>query len=278
MPFKDILVAYDGSEASDAALDYALALAGAAKSEVTGIVTHGLSSVAAQLGPWVTDQVLEVVRKQDEERQGEIRSKFDAKVAAAGTGASFIDISGQPDESLARVARCYDVTVMGHLLKGSKAKGSLPPNHFTSHPDILVERSGRPLLYVPEGWSGAAVPKTAVIAWDGKKAAARAMAEALPFLTGVEKVTVLQVGDTRRDGSPGPDQAVRHLKCHGISAEAKEVAAEKGGIAPTILGACAGADLLIMGAYEHAKIAEDLFGGVTNNILQDANLPVLMAH
>ena len=33
-----------------------------------------------------------------------------------------------------------------------------------------------------------------------------------------------------------------------------------------------------MGAYEHSKFSEDLLGGVTRDILENATLPVLMSH
>jgi nucleotide-binding universal stress UspA family protein len=54
----------------------------------------------------------------------------------------------------------------------------------------------------------------------------------------------------------------------------------RGGVAATILDACAevGAGLLVMGAYEHSKFAQDLLGGVTRDILAQAPLPVLMSH
>jgi nucleotide-binding universal stress UspA family protein len=33
-----------------------------------------------------------------------------------------------------------------------------------------------------------------------------------------------------------------------------------------------------MGAYEHSKFSEDLLGGVTQDILERARLPILMSH
>jgi len=37
-------------------------------------------------------------------------------------------------------------------------------------------------------------------------------------------------------------------------------------------------DVLVMGAYGHARLREDLFGGVTRHILKNMTVPVLMAH
>ena len=38
------------------------------------------------------------------------------------------------------------------------------------------------------------------------------------------------------------------------------------------------ADLLVMGAYSHSRLRELILGGVTRHVLQNADLPVLMAH
>jgi nucleotide-binding universal stress UspA family protein len=38
------------------------------------------------------------------------------------------------------------------------------------------------------------------------------------------------------------------------------------------------ADLLVMGAYGHSRLHEMILGGVTRDILRNANVPVLMAH
>ena len=45
-----------------------------------------------------------------------------------------------------------------------------------------------------------------------------------------------------------------------------------------INGMCLGAGILVMGAYEHSKFSEDLLGGVTRDILENADLPLLMSH
>ena len=38
------------------------------------------------------------------------------------------------------------------------------------------------------------------------------------------------------------------------------------------------ADLMVMGAYGHSRFREAIFGGATRSMLEDARLPVLMAH
>ena len=38
------------------------------------------------------------------------------------------------------------------------------------------------------------------------------------------------------------------------------------------------ADLLVMGGYSHSRLRELVFGGVTEHVLRQAKLPVLMVH
>ena len=40
----------------------------------------------------------------------------------------------------------------------------------------------------------------------------------------------------------------------------------------------ANADLLVVGGFGHRPVREYVFGGVTRDMLEDARLPVLLAH
>ncbi len=39
-----------------------------------------------------------------------------------------------------------------------------------------------------------------------------------------------------------------------------------------------GADMVVMGAYGHSRFREAILGGATRNMLEQAELPVFMAH
>jgi nucleotide-binding universal stress UspA family protein len=38
------------------------------------------------------------------------------------------------------------------------------------------------------------------------------------------------------------------------------------------------ADLLVIGAYSHSRMRQVVFGGVTEHVLDHAELPILMTH
>ena len=70
------------------------------------------------------------------------------------------------------------------------------------------------------------------------------------------------------------------LERHGVHAVSLHVPRDRRGVARIIDEAAqqVGAELLVMGAFEHSKFSQDLFGGVTHEILKSARIPVLMSH
>ena len=70
------------------------------------------------------------------------------------------------------------------------------------------------------------------------------------------------------------------LERHGVPVQPERVDRTEGRSAGEILLAQAtahGADLLVMGAYGHARVRELVFGGVTRHVLRAASLPVLFS-
>ncbi|MEM0923193.1 MAG: universal stress protein [Pseudomonadota bacterium] len=272
MPIKDILVACNGGDAADRALAHAIALTRGGEAHLTGAVVHGVSALIAQLGPWITESIEQVIRGQDDARRTEIRAGFEAATGGLSDRIHFIDLAGRPEAVLGETARFYDLLVVG---RGGTAPG---PSHFSVNMHELAAHCGGPLMVVPakapvtEGG-----PKRIVLAWDGKPAAAHALSAALPLMASAEAVSIVTVGSVDEAHA---DRVARHLLRHGIEAEAVALASQFGGIGKTLLDACkeSGADLLVMGAYEHAKLAEDVFGGVTDTVLREAHLPVMMVH
>ena len=133
---------------------------------------------------------------------------------------------------------------------------------------------------MPPDYRTARLGDHAAVAWDGKRSAARALADAMLILENKARVTVVTVG--ARPPAPAPEgrDLMAHLARHGTPAEALHVAPEGRTVGRALLDACAGigAGLLVMGAYEHSKFGEDLIGGVTNEVMRRAPIPVLMAH
>jgi nucleotide-binding universal stress UspA family protein len=132
----------------------------------------------------------------------------------------------------------------------------------------------RPVLVVPPGGSEPFGSNVA-IAWHDDSRAAKTVLPALRFLSGASQVHVLQ---GVRDGAarlPVP----RVLQDRGIVASV-HVLPIKPPFGQMLLEKVHSlkADLLVMGAYSRSRWREIVFGGVTQFMLEHADLPVLMRH
>ncbi len=275
MTIKALLAAYSGDAKGSGGLKYAIALANRFDAFLTGVVWHGPSRFEQRYQPYLTDQILEMLAARDAEVVAEIRADFENRIAAEGMQArsAFLDLQGVGDFRLSDCARGYDLTVIG-----SQA-AEVGREHFSARPDVVALRSGRPVMLVPTDHEPArALPgKRILVAWDGQRAVTRALADALPLLDSDAEITVLTVGE-REQWSPG-DDVMGFLGRHGLKAE-RLIRARAESISKTIMAVSRdiGAELIVMGAYEHSKFREDLFGGVTQEVVELARVPVLMAH
>ena len=73
---------------------------------------------------------------------------------------------------------------------------------------------------------------------------------------------------------------IAHLKRHGVMAEAMRVKIGEGDIGRSLLATAKelGADLMVMGAFHHSRWREFILGGVTLTVLEEATIPLFMAH
>lgn len=276
MALKSILAAFSGDPASCSALKLALDLQRRHGAHLTGVVWHGPEPVAQRHRRYLTKGVSAMLSTREQAQADAVRSDFEARVAQAGNPAlsAFIDLHAVEDFSLPERARAYDLVVM------SRHAAEINRAHAQARPDLVTLRSGRPVIVVPDEHSADIATRPMVVAWDGKRAAARALADALHLLAPDGPIGVLTIGSKPTPRPEAGDDVVGLLARHGLEAERILRPADQGGIARTILAACAerGAGLLVMGAYEHSRFTEDLLGGVTREILAGADLPVLMSH
>jgi nucleotide-binding universal stress UspA family protein len=166
------------------------------------------------------------------------------------------------------------------LFVGTRPYGD-PEGRYRIEEEVLFG-GGRSCLFLPPGGTPHRQFSNIVIAWDGSRESARAVAEAMPFLVRAARVQLLHVASPVDDVKGAEKELARitlHLRHHGVEPEVAVVPfVNSTGEAMEAFAHQQNADLLVMGAYGHARLIEFVFGGATRYVLRHATLPVLMAH
>lgn len=144
----------------------------------------------------------------------------------------------------------------------------------------LVMSAGAPVLLLPPGRSLGTVTH-GVLACQSSPEVMRALHDLLSIVEPGAKVDVLTIGvppDTLSDRRRMSEEVVRHLRRHGLAAEA--LWRNDGESVADQLQTYAlenGADLLVIGAYAHSRVREIVLGGVTQALVDNPRLPVLLS-
>jgi nucleotide-binding universal stress UspA family protein len=277
MTYQDILVHIDDSESMPGRLSVAVELAERFGAHLTGVYVDPGLALPTLVDVPISPSLVDALEDEQQERRKRAEKQFKDSVAQSTLSTEWRLAQGELASTLSRHARYTDLVVLGQEGSGDQkvVLGGLP--------DTVVLTCGRPALVVP--YIGASTPpgKHVIVAWNGSREAARAVSDALPLLTAAEKVDVMCVNPGRDEedeaGLPGADVCL-HLARHGVKAEAQELVASDLEVGDLLLSRAAdhGADLIVMGAYGHARWREVVLGGVTRQLLNQMTVPVFMSH
>ncbi len=174
-------------------------------------------------------------------------------------------------EAATRQARYHDLTMFGWSRDNEAVRGTI---------EAVIFGSGRPVLLLPEHHDLPAY-EIVVVAWDGSRVAARAVADAEHFLTKATRVVVATVTDEKEIEDPRTAQhLVELLTRRNIKADARTVASNGRSIGQALQDEALAdnAGLLVLGGYGHSRLRDFVLGGATKGVLDDLRLPVLLSH
>ena len=280
---KAILVVV-GDATAAAAVDAALAVARRFGSHIVGlhaVTTEYAVVFGGEMGFSISSEVDRTLEREAQERRDQARRLFREKMAAAGvplvpaaapgTGptAEWREEDGRQNAVTGTLGRAFDLIVVEQPTKlASLAEATLE--------DALFE-SGRLVLMVPAG-TPAQFGDNISIAWNGSTETARTVALSMPFLLQAREVKVVSVESGLVPGPSGADLATS-LARHGINVTSRHVQTKNPPGEMMLAEAKAhGADLMVKGAYTQSRLRQMIFGGATRQIINEATIPVLMAH
>jgi nucleotide-binding universal stress UspA family protein len=260
------------------AMHYALDLAARSRAFLSAAVAVPPLAVPALAysGYAVATQMLMVIesenlaRREDAESKAELLRSEAAKLGLACEVEVLSTLYDPVTPPLVARARVSDLCVV-----------STPPPGESTQRDLMIDLlfgAGAPILAVPPDWRGGPVAKV-LIAWDGGRAAARAVHDASPLLREAQTVEIVCVEGEKPLELASAEALAAHLArfCKNVSINVLQA---REGVAATLRDHALqqSADLLVMGAYGHSRLREFVLGGATREMLTQFPAPTLMSH
>ena len=192
--------------------------------------------------------------------------------------------AGVPHETIVEKCRAFDVPelLVDYARLHDLTIVPVPEAYDQWYAESVIFGSGRPTLILPEAPRARPFELgTVVVAWDFSRAAARAVSDALPLLERARKVRIVTViNEKKLDTRHSAEELAKNLARHGIDVVLDKVDAKGRGIGEVLEAHAAShqVDVLVMGAYGHARWREFILGGATKSLLSKPPLPIMFSH
>ena len=283
---QKILVPVRGDGKGDNVFAHAVALARRSGAHIQ--VTHcrsrpeDLIPYGVAVSPVLKDQIIEqsvnLLNKQEQGLREEILALAKANGAILAEPSdddtvtvSFIEEEGRQIEVIRHHGLLSDMTAV--------AQPDLDRNIGTNTLQAALFSTGRPVMMCPEAKSK--IPENLgqniALAWDGSVESSRAVMQTLSLLKSAEQVTIIT--NTTDTIKVSPEELSEFLAMHGVQANIS-IISKTADISRSILdqASAIGADMLVLGAYGNSKNLERVAGGVTQDVIDHATLPVVFVN
>ena len=285
---KTILVPATGSNTDNSVFASALAVARASDAHLDFLhvrvdagamaATMAADGSGAAMVTGLVDRIEEDARGQEESAK-QLFQQFceqerlvvaDSPTSQPGPSAQLHQQTGDEAYWVAEYGRSADLLVIGRPAEDQGVSID------TLETALLT--SGRPVL-IPPATPMAALPETIVVAWKAAPEAARAVTAAMPMLAAAKQILIVTVAEEEGISDEEGARLTTSLRWHGLNASTRHLQPDPRGAAETLLSAAEEqAALVVVGAYGHSRLREWIFGGFTQHVMRDAQVPVLMMH
>ncbi len=241
--------------------------------ESAGAPASMLTGGAASLGN-IAMADAEALRSKAERSVAQALDELETHCREAGIEYRQVAKAGDPEEVIGAEAQSCDVVLLGQAAPPDPEFG-VPARTIL---ESTLRNSPRPVVVVPRHLQSG---KGVLVAYDGSIQAARALqAMAACDLVRLGPITVMGVHhDSENAAREHVGRAVDYLAGHGLTADGQVVASDES-VERAIIGEAQarGAELIVMGAYGHSRLAQFLLGSITTKVLDGATAPVFLFH
>jgi len=277
MILRDILALITSYPAQDHVISFGEQLALQNTGRLTAAVVNWMPGVAPVDGYVMSSLYGELVQEAQKYLDEEKHKLENAlrRTTAESRIESYLIETAAAASVLGQRARHVDVTLVARPNKADP---------YASHEvlEVAIFNAGRPLIIVPPEWKAGPIGRNVLVAWKPTREATRALADADDFLMQAKSVSVVTVDAKPSQGygeQPGAD-ITAHIAFRGAPVQLYNIDSTGRSETRAILdqARAVGADLIVAGGYGRSRLSEMIFGGVTREILKNADVPVLMSH
>ena len=275
---KDVILNLEHNKSRDSVRDYAITLAEAFSAHLTGVAfTDGTNNLVSLMAEFSSVHIADLLTIEQEVARNAIE-RYEAAVKGRLLSVEHRLVMqsyvGAPVK-FSTMARRYDLSV---IMQSGDEKWF---NNDKIIESTLFE-SGRPILVVPYIQAEELKLDRIVCCWDGSRAAARAINDAIPLLkrSKIVELLIAANGKTVEEEENRGVEISSHLNRHGVNVDVEIVQAEDVDVTDVILSRIAdtSASMIVMGGYGHSRLREFILGGVTRSVLTTMTVPVFISH
>jgi nucleotide-binding universal stress UspA family protein len=271
---KDVMVWLDGGVSDEIRLNAVADIARIFESHVIGLYLNSLPAPivpADDIGGLAAAEQLEMAKEAGDKIEALLTKRL--QMLERAEIRRFDVLANDVAAIAAREARAADTFL------ALRPNGSMDPDRLL---ESVLFGSGRHLYLFPETERPNVAFNRIMVAWNGSREAARAVAEAMPYLHKAKEVAVLVVTHDRPvegEAILGSD-ILEYLKHHGIDAVLVRAKSGNSGVGAKLIAEAQRrkADLIVMGGYGHSRLREWLLGGVTYDLMHESPVPILVAN
>jgi len=279
MKYKNILIHLDNSSGCRNRLEVAFALARDFDAELTGLFvvpTYIVPSyVEAQISVDLMTDITEKALARAEETVAQYRQLAEDAHVKLQTEV----VEGQIIPILREHSKYADLLILG------QDHPEDPDNTSYGLADALLFEGACACMVVPHSGKVEIPGNRVLLTWNASRESAHALREGMPLLKRADTVVVLSSepddGDNElANGHPHAQALLQLLESHGIEAVSSGISNPDISATDAIIAQAVemNADLIVMGAYGHARLREIILGGVTRDLLKHPPVCLLLAH
>lgn len=220
-------------------------------------------------GAYVPTDIFQTIR----EAEKEDRALIEGQLQREGIDWEWRHAEGSAAQAIAENAKLADLVVLSQ----PEHKESILPRRTPLAADVAVHIQS-PTLVVPISDKRFDCGGAAMIAWNGSSESAHAVRLSLSLLRAATAVHVVGVSEDDENSSLTDISA--YLTQHGIETQLHQQPRGDDSIADALIAAAAelDAEYILLGAYGHSRIRETVLGGVTQDLILESPVPLILAH